>query len=159
LRFRTRFRRYGGRRVPFSCFTLPDSFSVASGVAGPFFMFCASRLISGGTGCHVSRFHVLRSCTHFRRYRRCRVPFSFFELPESFPAIPRASEPVFMFCSPGLIFDGIEGDGSHFRGYRRRRVPFSCFALPDSFSAVPRTLCPVFMFCAHTLFSGGTEGV
>jgi hypothetical protein len=84
LRAPTHFRQYRGRRVPFSCFALPDSFSAvpsASGPvftfcapglvfggtegAGPVFMFCALRLIFGGTECVGSRFHVLRVLTRF----------------------------------------------------------------------------------------------
>jgi hypothetical protein len=49
LRFQTCFRRYRGRRVPFSCFTLPDSFSA---------------LIEGVP----SRFHVFLSRICVRRY-------------------------------------------------------------------------------------------
>jgi hypothetical protein len=74
-----------------------------------------------------------------------------------FPAVLRASAPVFMFYAPGQVFDGSEGVGSRFHvlcsrsrfpRYRECRVPFSCFALPDSFSAVPRASGPFFMFCA-----------
>jgi hypothetical protein len=96
-------------------------------------------------------------------------------LPDSFSAVPRASGPVFMFCAPGLIFDGTDGVGScfdvlrartrfrrcrvrrflfycfarpaHFLRYRGRRVSFSYFALLDSFSAVPSALGPIFIFC------------
>jgi hypothetical protein len=62
---------------------------------------------------------------------------------------------VFMFCTPGLIFDGTEGvetrfhilcARTHFRRYRGRSFPFSCFALSDSFSAEPRASAPVLMF-------------
>jgi hypothetical protein len=114
LRSRTRFRRCRGRRVPFSCFALPDSFSAVRSASGPVFMFCAPGLIFDGAECVESRFHVLRSRTHFRRCRVRRVPFSCFARPDSFSAIPRASGPVFMFCAPGLIFGGNEGVGSHF---------------------------------------------
>jgi hypothetical protein len=137
---RTPFRRYRRRRVPFSCFALPDSFSAIPGATDPFFLFCALELIFGGTEGVMSRFHVLRSRTRFRRYRGRRVPFSCFALPDSFSAVPRAWGPDFMFCAKGLIFGGSEFDGSrfhllrsrtHFRRYRGRRVSFSCFALPD----------------------------
>jgi hypothetical protein len=102
-------------------------------------------------------------------------------------AVLRSSGHVFMFCSPGHIFDGTKGVRSRFHGlharthfWRKRgcRVPFSCFALeksvpavprasgpvsifahPDSFSAIPRASGPVFMFCAPEIFFGGTEGV
>jgi hypothetical protein len=102
LRSRTRFRRYRGRRVPFTCFTLTDSFSTVPSAWGPLFMFCASGLIFGGTEGVGSRFHVLRSRTSFQRCRVRRVPFSCFARPDSISAVPW------------------------------RRVPFSCFALPDS---------------------------
>jgi hypothetical protein len=137
LRSRTHFRRYRGRRVPFSCFALLDSltevprasgpllmfcapglFSAVPRASGPVFMFCALGLVFGGAECIGSRFHVLRALTHFRRYRGCQVPFSCFELPDSFSTVPRAS------------------------------VPFSFFVLPDSFSAVPRAMSPVFMLYA-----------
>jgi hypothetical protein len=61
-----------------------------------------------------SRFHVMRIRTHFGRYRWRRVPFSCFTLPDSFGVVLRASGLVFMFYSPGLIFDGTESIGSHF---------------------------------------------
>jgi hypothetical protein len=149
LRSRTRFRRYRGRRVPFSCFALPDSFSWVPRASGPVFLFCDPRLVFGGTKSAASGFHVMRSRTRFW-------------------AVPSASGPVFMFCAPGLVFHGTEGVGSRFhvlrarnpfRRYRGRRVPFSCFAIPDSFSAVPRASVPVFMFFAPVIVFGGTEGV
>jgi hypothetical protein len=89
-----------------------------------------------------SRFHVLLAQTHFRLKRGCSVPFSCFALLESFPAVPRASSPVFMFCTPGLIFGGTAGIGSHFhvlrswthfQRYRGRRVavrPFFARSAP-----------------------------
>jgi hypothetical protein len=187
FRSRTCFWRYRGRRVPFSCFALPDTFSAiprasglvfmfcASGLvstipraSGPVFMFCAPGHIFGVTQRVGSRFPVLQSLTHFQRYRGRRVPFSCFALPDSFSAVPRASGPIFMFCAPGLIFDGTEGvrsrflvlrAGNHFRRYRGRRFLFSCFALPDSFSAVPWTSGPVFIFCAPRLIFDRTKGV
>jgi hypothetical protein len=109
LRAQTRFRRYRGRHVPFSCFALLDSFSAVRRASAPVFMFCALRLLSDGTEGIESGFHVLRACTHFRRYRGCRVPFSSFALPDSFSAVPWASSSVFMFCAPKLIFDGTNG--------------------------------------------------
>jgi hypothetical protein len=192
----THFWRYRGRPRPFSCFTLPDSFSAIPRVAcpifmfcapglvfsvvtralGPVFMFCAPGLIFGENEGVRSYFHVMCSWTHFRRYRGRRLPFSCFVCPNSFSAVPtasisamrRASSPVFVFCAPGLIFDGSEGVGSrfhvlrprtNFRRYHGRQVPFSYFALSDSFSAVPWESAPVFMFCAPELVSHGTEGV
>jgi hypothetical protein len=168
LRARTRFRRYRGRRVSFSCFALPDSFSAEPRASYPVFMFCAPRLISGGSESIGSRFHVLRARAHFRRYRGRRVPFLSFALPDSFSAVRSASGPVFMFCALGLVFDGTNGVGSHFldlparthfRLYRRRRVPISCFSRPELFSVVPRVSGPVYMLCAPGLVFGGIEGV
>jgi hypothetical protein len=157
LRARTHFRRYKGRRVPFSCFARPDSFSAILRPSCPVFMFCAPGLVIGCTVGVGSRFQVLRARTHFRRYRGRRFLFLRFARPDSFSTVPRASGPVFIFYAPGLIFDDTEGVRScfqvlnartHFRRYRGRRVPLSCFACPNSFSAVPRASFPVFMFCA-----------
>jgi hypothetical protein len=162
----TRFRRFRGRRVPFSCFACPDSFSAVPSASGPVFKFCAPELVFGGTVGVGSRFHVLRSRTSFRQYRGVRslilvlraqtlfrlyrghrVPFSCFAHSDSFSAVPRASGPVVMFCAPTLVFGGTEGVGyrfhvlcyqTHFRRYLVRRIPFSCFARPDPFSAVSR---------------------
>jgi hypothetical protein len=151
LRSRTRFRQCRVRRIPFSCFASPDSFSTVQRASGPVFKFCAPGLIFGDTEgvrpvfkfcaprhvfdcaeCVGSRFHVLCARTNFqrslgrrvpfscfwrygarrvtfscfarrtlfRRKRVCRVPFSGFAVSESFPAIPRASGVVFMFCTP-----------------------------------------------------------
>jgi hypothetical protein len=145
LRARTLFRRYRGRRVPFSCFALHDSFSAVPSASGLVFTFCAPALIFGGTEGIGSHFHVLCSLTRFRRYGGRRVPFSCFTVPDSFSAVPRASGLVFKFCAHGLFFGGTEGVGSRFlvlrsmtrfRRYRARRVPFSSFARSDSFSAV-----------------------
>jgi hypothetical protein len=150
-------------------------------------MFCVPGLISGGTEGVESSFLVLRSRTHFLRYRRRRFPFSCFALPDPFWAVPMASGPVFVFCAPGRIFSGTKGVGSRFhvlrsrtrfrryrlcrvpfscfalpgpfRRYRRRLVPLSCFAPPDTFLTVPKALGPVFMFCAPRLDFGGTEAV
>jgi hypothetical protein len=135
------------RRVPFSRFARPDSFSAVPRASGHVFMFCAPGLVFGGTEGVGSRFHVFRSRTHFRRFRGRRVPFSCFPRPDSFSAVPMVSGPVFMFCAPGLIFGGSEGVGSCFNVLRA----------PDSFSAVPRASGPVFMFCAPRLIFGGTE--
>jgi hypothetical protein len=118
LRSRTRFRRYRGRGVPFSCFALPDSFSAVSRASAPVFMFCAPGLVFDGTEGLGSRFHVLRSRTRFWRFRGRRLPFSCFAQPYSFSAVPRASGPFFMFYAPGLDFDGTEGVGSRFHVMR-----------------------------------------
>jgi hypothetical protein len=158
---RTRFRRYRGHPIPFSCFARPESYSAIRGASGPVIMFCAPRLIFGGTDGVGSRFQVLRSQTRFRRYGGRRVPFSCFAISDSFSAVLMASGPVFMFFVPRIVFCSTEGVGSHFhvlhtragiRRYRWRRVPFSSFELPDSFSAVPRASGPVIMFCAPDSF-------
>jgi hypothetical protein len=137
LRPHTRFRRYRGRRVPFSCFARPKpfscfvrpgSFSAVAKASGPIFILCAPGLVFGGT---------------------------------------RASGPFSMFFAPGHIFGGTEGVGSNFnvlrsrtrfRWYRGRLVPFSCFACPDSFSAIPRASGPIFLFCALGLVFGCSGG-
>jgi hypothetical protein len=124
LRALTRFWRYRGRRVPFSCVALHDSFSKVPRASAPVFMFCAPGLIFGGT-------EGVRS--------RC------FALLNSFSEVLSASGLVFTFCVPGLIFGAAECVGSRFhdlrarsrfRWYRGRRVPFSSFARSDSFSDV-----------------------
>jgi hypothetical protein len=116
---------------------------------GLILMICVPGLVFSGTENAGSRFHVLRSQTHFRRCRVRRLPFS-------------------CFASPELIFDGTKGVGSRFhvfryrtrfRRYGGRRVSISCFVLPDSFSAVPTAPGPVFMFCAPKLIFDGTKGV
>jgi hypothetical protein len=84
LRVRTRFLRYRGRRVPFSCFVRPGSFSVVSTTSGPFFIFCTPGFVFGGTEGVGSRNHVLCARTRFRRHRGRHVPFSCFAGPESF---------------------------------------------------------------------------
>jgi hypothetical protein len=154
---------------------------------GPILIFCPPELVLGGTDGVRSRFHVLRSqtrlgrtegvgsCfhvfrsrTHFRRYRRSRVPFSCFVLPDSFGTAPKARGLVFMFCALGIVSGRTKGIRSRFQvlrsltrfwRYLGRRVLFSYFVLPNSFSTVPRVSGRVFMFCAHELVSGGTEGV
>jgi hypothetical protein len=155
LRFRACFRRYRGRRVLFSCFARPGSFSAVPRTSGPVFMFCAPGLVLGGVECVGYRFHVLRIRTRFRRFRGHRVPFSCFKRLDSFSEVPRASGPVFMLYASGLVFGGSEGIGSRFhvlrvrtrfRRFRGRRVPFSCYTRPDTFSEVPRASGPVFMF-------------
>jgi hypothetical protein len=131
----TRFRRYRGRRVPFSCFALPDPFSAVPRAPGPRSIVFRSGHVLGGIEGAGSRFHVLRSRTRFRRYRWRWEPFSYFSFPDTFWAILRAPGPVFMFYR-GRRFDVLHSLTS-FRRYRGRRVPFTCFALPNSFSAVP----------------------
>jgi hypothetical protein len=157
----TRFRRYRWRRVPFSRFARPDSFSGVPRASGLVFMFCAPGFVFGFIEGVGFRFHVLRSSTRFRRCRVRRVPFSCFARPDSFSTIPRASGLVYMFCAPGLVFGGIEGVQSrfhvlgaqtHFRRFGGRRVSFSCFERPDSFSAVPRSF-PFSCFALPNSFS------
>jgi hypothetical protein len=168
LCYRTHFRRFRGRSIPFSFFARPDSFSAVRRASGPVLVFCAPGLFFGGTEGVGSHFHVLRSRTYFRRYRGRRVPFSCFTLIDSFSAVPRAYDPVFMFCAPGLVFGDIEGVRScfytlhartGFHRYRGRRVPISCFERPDSFSAVPIASGPIYMFCAPEHVFRGIDGV
>jgi hypothetical protein len=183
LRARTHFRR---RRVPFSCFELPESFSAIPKTSGPIFMFCNLRLIFDGSEGVASRFlvlrlllvsdptdgvrfcfHVLCSRTRIRRFRGRRVLFSCFTSTYSFSALSRASGPVFMFCAPGLVFGDTEGVRSRFHvlcyrthswRFHGRQVPFSYFASPYSFSTVPRASGPVFLFCVPVLIFDGSEG-
>jgi hypothetical protein len=168
LRSQTHFWRYRGRRVPFSCFAVPDSFSIVSRSSRPDFMFCAPGFVSGDTEGVGSHFHVLRTRTNFRRYQGRLGSFSCFALLDTFWAILRASGPVFMLCAPELVSGGTEGVSyrfqvlltrNRFRRYLGRRGSFSCFALPDSFWAVPRAPSPVFMFRAPGFVSEGTEGI
>jgi hypothetical protein len=149
-------------------------------------MFCAPGLAFDGTEGAGPRFHVLRSRNRLGSYQGQQVPFSSFELLDTFFTVPRAPCPVFIFCAPGLIFDGSEGAESrihvlrsrtHFGQYRGCQVQFSCFA-PDSFGAAPsasglifmfcapglilaisRVSGPVFVFCALALVFDGTEGI
>jgi hypothetical protein len=115
LRARTRFQRYRGRPIVFSCFPLPDKFLAVQTASGTVFMFFASRHIFGGTEGVASRFNIfLHARTRFRRNRGRRVPFSCFALPDTFSTVPRASGLVFMYCAPGLVFGGTDGVDSHF---------------------------------------------
>jgi hypothetical protein len=129
LRSRTRFRRYGGRRVPFSCLACPDSFSAVPSVSGPIFKFCAPEHVFSDTEGVHSHFHVLRSQICSLRCLLRQVSFSYFVSPISFSAVPRTSGSVFTFCAPGIIF------------------------------AVLRASGPVFIFCACGHVFDGTEGV
>jgi hypothetical protein len=167
LRSRTRFRRYRGRRVPFSYFTRPDLFSTVLRATCPIFMFSAPDLIFGGTEGVGVLFSYFALSYSFSAVPSESGPFSCFALPDSFSVVPRASNLVFMFSAPVHVFGGVEGVGSRFhvlcsrtrfRRYRGRRVPSSCFARPDSFSAEPRALAPVFMFCVSGLVFDSTEG-
>jgi hypothetical protein len=140
LRTRTRLRRYRRRRVPFSCITLPDTFSAVRRASDPVFMFCAPGLIFGGSEGVMSRFHVLRSRTGFRQSRGRLLPFTCFKLLDSFLAVSRASGPIFMLCAPELVCGGTDGVGCRFHVLRTktcfrqcggRPILFSCFALSD----------------------------
>jgi hypothetical protein len=127
LRSRTHFRRYQGSRyrgrwVPFSFCACPYSFSAVPRASGLVFMFCSPELVFRGTESVGSSFLVLRSRTHFRRYRGRPLSFSCFARPNSFSAVPRASGPVFIFCARGLILDGSEGVGSRFHVLRARTL-------------------------------------
>jgi hypothetical protein len=146
LRSRTRFRRYRGRRLPFSCISRSDSFSAVARGSGLVFTFCTPRLNFGRTVGIGSCFHVLRSRTRYRRFGVRQVPFSRFARPDSFSAVPKALDPVLRART-------------YFRWYRGHRVPFSCFALPNMFSTVRRASGPVFMFCAPGLIFGRNKGV
>jgi hypothetical protein len=168
MRSLTRFQRYRGCRVPFSCFACPNSFSVVPRPSGPVFMFSYPGHVFGRIEGVGSLFHVLHSRTRFWRCRGRPIPFSCLPLPGMFLALPRASGPFFMFCAPGIIFGGIEGVRSHFHvlrfrthfwRYRGHQIPFSCFALLDSFSAVRRPSSPVFIFCAPRIVFGCAECV
>jgi hypothetical protein len=68
LRARTRFRRYQGRRVPFSFFGRLDIFSTVRRASGPVFRSFVPRHIFGGNEGVESRFHVLFSRIQFRRF-------------------------------------------------------------------------------------------
>jgi hypothetical protein len=160
----TRFRRYRERPILFLCFPLSDMFSVVLRASGPVFMFFAPGLVLGGTESVRSRFHFLRSRTHFRRYIGCHAPC--LARPDSFLAVSRSSGPVLMFCAPGLVFGDIEGVGPYVLRartqlwrYRGRRVPFSSFVHPKLISTLPSVSGSIFMFCALGLVFGGTEGV
>jgi hypothetical protein len=148
LRARTSFRRYRVRRVSFSSYARPDSFSAVPRASAPVFMFCGPVFGFDGTECVGSHFHVLRYQTRFLRYRGRRPPFSCFACPDTFSEVMRASGSIFMFCMPKLIFGGTEGVGSRFQDFSS-----------DSFSKVPSASGTVFMFCASRLIFGCTEGV
>jgi hypothetical protein len=117
---RTYFWQYRVLRFPFSCFACPDSLSAVPRASDIVFMICVPALIFGDTEGVGSRFHVLRARTQFWRYRGRPVQFSFLALPNSFSAVPSASGPVFMFCTPELVFSGTEGVESHFHVSRYR---------------------------------------
>jgi hypothetical protein len=66
LRSLTRFSWYRWRRVSFSNFELPNSFSTVPSASGPIFMLFAPGLSFGGTEAVQYCFHVFRSRTYFR---------------------------------------------------------------------------------------------
>jgi hypothetical protein len=109
-------------------------------------MFCAPRLIFGGSEGVWCRFIVLRARTDFRRYRGRPVPFLCFALPDSFSALLRASAPVFMFYAPWLVSRGTEGVRSRFHVLRSRLIF-------DGNKGVGSR------FCATGVVSCDTEGV
>jgi hypothetical protein len=157
LHARTNFRRYRWHRVPFSYFVISGNISAVRRASGLDFMSYARGLVSYCTEGVGSHFHVLRSRTCFWRYGGRRLPFSCFAFPDLFSAIPRASGPVFLFCAPGLVFDGTEGVGSRvhvfsfpysFSAVRRVTGLFSCFAISGTFLAIRRTSGLDFIFCA-----------
>jgi hypothetical protein len=139
LRYRNLFGCYRGRRVPFSCFALPDSFSTVLRASGLIFMFCDPEIFSGGAEGVGAHFQILRSPTSFRRYRGCRGSFSCFALPDSFWVVPRAPGPFFLFYASKLVSSGTKGVGNRFhilrsptrfQQYQGRRGSISCFELP-----------------------------
>jgi hypothetical protein len=137
LRSWTRSQRYIGWLIHFLWFLLPYSFSAVSRVSSPILIFCTPRLILCDTKGIRSTFHVLCSQTHFRRYWGWDVQFSCFAryrgLPNSFWAVPTTPVLIFIFCTPGLVFNDIEGVKSNFYVLRS----LTCF------SAIPRLLGPV----------------
>jgi hypothetical protein len=78
MRSLTRFRQSRGRRVLFSCFALPDSFSAIPRALRPVVMVCTPGLVFDGTEGVESRFHILCTLTRFRHPCGRRVPFSCF---------------------------------------------------------------------------------
>jgi hypothetical protein len=120
-------------------------------------MFCAPGHVFGDYEGVGSRFHVLCARTHFRRYRRRRVPFSCFALLDTFSMVRRASGPIFVFCAPGLVFGGSEGVRSRLHVLRLVHILGVCKGVRSRFcvlrsrtrfSAVARASGPVFKFCA-----------
>jgi hypothetical protein len=117
-------------------------------VPDPIFIFCAPGVISRGTEGVRSRFQALHTQTCFQRYCGHRVSYSCFALSDSFSAVLRVSGPVFMFCTPELIFGGTECVGSRFH-ILRAQTSFSC----------PEDDTSRFFFCTPGLVFGGAAGV
>jgi hypothetical protein len=161
-------RRYRGRRVPFSCFALPDSFSMVPRTSCPICMLCPPGLVFGGNEGVGSSFHVLRSRASFGALSRASSPVFMFCAPRLIFDGAEGAVSRFMFCAPELVFGGNEGAGSrlhflcsraHFRRSRGHQVQFSCFVLPTSFGAVPRASGHDFMFYVPGLVFGGIDSV
>jgi hypothetical protein len=150
----TLFVRYRGRRVSFSSFALPDSFSTVLRASGLVFMFCAPGLFLGVTEGVGAHFQVLRSWTRFWRYRGRRVLFFKFCASEHFLGAVvhfrryRGRQARFHVLQYQTLFGR----------YRGRRGTFSSFALPNTFLAVSRPSGLNFMICAPELFLSVTEG-
>jgi hypothetical protein len=118
LRSRTRFWRYRGRRVPFSCFSRSDSFTAVTRASGPVFIFCAPGQVFGCSDDVVSRFHILRSRSRFGRYRGRQSHFHVLPTGTCFRRCRGRRGPIFMFYAPGLIFSGAEVVGCRFHVLR-----------------------------------------
>jgi hypothetical protein len=145
----TRFVRYRGRRVQFSCIALPNPFWAVTRTSGPVCMCCAPELVLVGTRGAGSHFHVMGHQTHFRRFQGCRIWFSCFAFFDSFSTVTRVLHHIFHVLR----------SRTHFRQYRGCRVPISCFVLPNSFWVVTRATSPIRMFCAPGLVFDCTECV
>jgi hypothetical protein len=65
----THFLQYRWRRVPFSWFALPDTYSMVPRTLGLIFMFYAPGLILVGTEGVESNFHILHFRTRFHVLR------------------------------------------------------------------------------------------
>jgi hypothetical protein len=172
LHSRTHFWRYLRRRVPFSCFALPKSFSAVPRASGLVFMFCARAPVFGGTEASglvimfcapgpIFRgtdgvgfgFHILRFRASFRRYRRRWVHFSCFALLDSFSAVSRASGPVFGSTDGvGSHFHVLRSQ-THFRRHRGHRVSYSCLRSRIHFRRYRRLRVPFLCFALPNLFS------
>jgi hypothetical protein len=156
------------RQVRVSFFALPDSFSAVEKALCPVFKFCAPIIVFGGAEDLGFRLHILRSRTHFRRYRGRRVPSSCFALLDSFSTLMRKSGPVFIFCARGPILGGTEVVRSsfhvshtrnHFGRYRGAVSHFHVLRSRLHFLRYRGRPVSFFMFCTFRLVFGGTEGI
>jgi hypothetical protein len=68
LHYRTRFRRYRGRPIPFLCFSLPNSFLAVPRASYPVFIFSAPGYVFNGTEDVRSLFHILRFRNRFENF-------------------------------------------------------------------------------------------